>query len=109
MPFMSTGLILLNIENPIIKTATTIRIIFVLFINFINNYYTQIPLFYFGSKLTIWRRRWNSVAGYIKCFLTNARPDPDFKYFSNSNALCLSLKTTWVTSLTGRRLSVAGT
>ena len=26
---------------------------------------------------------------YIKCLFMNALPDPDFKYFSNSNALCL--------------------
>src|SRR3989344_6152378 len=47
--------------------------------------------------------------GEAKCFLMNARPDPDFKYFSNSKALYLSLNATWVTSSTGRRFSVAGT
>jgi hypothetical protein len=29
---------------------------------------------------------------YIKCLFLNAIPDPDFKYFSNSNALYLSVK-----------------
>ena len=53
--------------------------------------------------------RYASHLNQIKCLFKNARPDPDFKYFSNSKALYLSVNIVCVISLTGRRLFVAGT
>jgi hypothetical protein len=39
----------------------------------------------------------------------NARPDPDFKYFSNSKALYLSFTAKYISNLTGKLFFVVCT
>ena len=57
-------------------------------------------------------RRWGSSgagAKYQNRFFANARPDPDFRYFSNAIARCSSLNATWVLIRQGPYFEVWGT
>src|SRR5262245_47864962 len=48
-----------------------------------------------------------STLGHGKCRFANARPEPDFKYRSNSNALCSVLNSIDTTTLQGRSRAVS--
>jgi hypothetical protein len=43
---------------------------------------------------------------YKKRLFEKAFPEPDFKYFSNSKALCFSVNAIYVTNSTGKREEV---
>ena len=47
----------------------------------------------YHRKQFLFFRGCETAFGYslAKCFLQKARPEPDFKYISNSNAFCLSV------------------
>ena len=46
---------------------------------------------------------------YVKCRLIKTRPEPDFRYFSNSKALYLFAKAVYENNSIGLRFFVAGT